>query len=539
MKTGTLRRTLAVALVMLTMLAVALPAMAASQVYATTNVNVRSEPRVGSNIIGSLSKGEVVTKLGTSGNWTKIDYKGRTGYVNTPYVKAYSGSGNDSVVIIDDGTTVYVNAAVNVRSGPGTNYAKLGELKKGDAVSLVGSTGSWSIIKWGTGTAYVSSAYLSQGSTGGGTTSGTTMVATANVNVRTGPSTSYPVIGYLVQGETVQKTGTSGNWTQVRYKNQTAYVSSSYLKAYTGGSTYTPAPDTTSLLYATKATAVRSGPSTAYRAIGYLDAGDSITYLGVYNASWYQVQLGVNVGYVYAPDMRMYGSGSTTGGTVYATSTVPVYSSTSTSAYLLGYLYNGDSAARTGTVGSTWTKINFQGTTGYVLTSQVVVAAGGTSTAGFTTLNTWMYALSSYTYCYSIPSEQSAYRTGYLDRNEQVWAVATNGVWIQILVNGSMMYVPASKLAYYNGPIGSGSGSLIGSTVYVQKYAGATTYKNTSGTIYEFKEGGEYVSRVTRGKALTVLFQIGSYYNVSWRDADGDYHTAYVEVDRVGPNYPY
>lgn len=535
MKTRTLRRTLAVALVMLTMLAVALPAMAASQVYATTDINVRSEPRVGSNIIGSLNKGQVVAKLGTSGNWTKIDYNGRTGYVNTPYVKPYSGS-DDDPVIIGDGTTVYANAAVNVRSGPGTNYAKLGELKRGDTVTLVGSTGSWSIIKWGTGTAYVSSGYLSQGSTGGGTTTGTTMVATANVNVRTGPSTSYSIIGYLAKGETVQKTGTSGNWTQVRYNNQTAYVSSSYLKTYTGGGTSTP--DNTSLLYATKATAVRTGPSTAYRAIGYLDAGDSITYLGVYNASWYQVQLGVNVGYVYAPDMRMYGSGSTSGGTVYATSTTPVYSSTSTAAYLLGYLYNGDSASRTGTVGSTWTKINFEGRTGYVLTSQVIVSSGGTGTAGFTTLNTWMYAPSSYTYCYSIPSEQSAYRTGYLDRNEQVWAIATNGVWVQILVNGTVMYVPASKLAYYNGSIGSGSGSLIGSTVYVQKYAGAPTYKNTSGTVYEFKEGSEYVTRVTRGKALTVLFQVGDWINVSWRDADGDYHTAYVEADRVGPNYP-
>ena len=74
--------------------------------------------------------------------------------------------------------------------------------------------------------------------------------------------------------------------------------------------------------------------------------------------------------------------------------------------------------------------------------------------------------------------------------------------------------------------------------MYVQKYAGAPTYKNTSGTVYDFKENGETVTRVTRGKALTVLFQMGSYYNVSWRDAEGDFHTAYVDVDRVASTYP-
>ena len=252
------------------------------------------------------------------------------------------------------------------------------------------------------------------------------------------------------------------------------------------------------------------------------------------------MQLGVNVGYVYAPDMYAYGtgSGSSAGGTVYATSTVPVYSTTSTGAYLLGYLYQGESASRTGTVGSTWTKISFNGTAGYVLTSQVIVSSGGTNTAGFTTLNRWMYAPNNYTYCYSIPTEQSAYRTGYLSAGEQVWAAATNGTWVQVLINGGVMYVPAAKLAYYSGNVGSGSGAQVGSTVYVQKYAGATTYENTNGKLFYYDEGDGNINYVPRGKALTVRFQAGTYYNVSWYDARGNARTAYVEVDRVGPNYP-
>ena len=74
--------------------------------------------------------------------------------------------------------------------------------------------------------------------------------------------------------------------------------------------------------------------------------------------------------------------------------------------------------------------------------------------------------------------------------------------------------------------------------MYPQKYAGATTYKDTNRTLYEYNEGDGVVSTVPRGKALTVMFQIGEFYSVSWRDAKGVYRTAYVEVSRVSPNYP-
>ena len=532
MKTNSLRRTLAVALV-LTMLAVAIPAMAASQVYATTDINVRNGPGLSYSIIGSLDKNEVVTKLGTSGNWTKINFNGKTGYVNSPYVKPYSG--DDDVIVIDDDDAVaaYANAAVNVRSGPGTNYAKLGELRKGDAVTLVGTTGSWSIIKWGSGTAYVSSAYLTKSSSNPGSGSTTTMVATANVNVRKGPSTSYSIVGSLVKGETVQKTGTSGNWTQVRYNNQTAYISSSYLKAYTGGGS-TP-PSTSSLLYAIEDTAIRVGPGTSYRAIGYLEYGDSITYLGMYNSRWYQVQLGANIGYVDADDVLLRGSSGSTYGTVYATSTATVYSRTSTSSTRLGYLYEGDSAPRTGSVGSTWTKISFKGQTGYVQTSRVIVAPDGASTSGFTALNRWMYALRSYTYCYSVPYEQSKYETGYLDRNEEVWATATNGDWIQVVIDGEVMYVPEEDLAYSSSSgSGSSSGSISpGRTAYVQKYS-ATTYDDLGLTKYEWKTGIDWLDR---GKAVTVQYKLGDYYYVSWRDGITTVY-AYIKASQLGTSRP-
>lgn len=62
--------------------------------------------------------------------------------------------------------TGYVNvdaiSALNVRSGPGTDTAKLGSLTRNAAVVVIGESGSWYKIKFNGKTAYVSKQYISK-----------------------------------------------------------------------------------------------------------------------------------------------------------------------------------------------------------------------------------------------------------------------------------------------------------------------------------------------------------------------------------------
>ncbi len=202
-------------------------------VQATANVNVRSGPGTGYSKLGQLTKGQTVEKLGVSGSWTKINYNGETAYVSTRYLKDILSSESASA------SNVQATANVYVRSGPGTGYSKLGQLIKGQTVEKLGTSGSWTKISYNGKTAYVSSQYLkpvSSSSSSGSTTSTTYMEATANVNVRSGPGTSYSKLGQLYKGTIVPKLGTSGSWTKIIYNSQTAYVSSQYLKtsSYTG-----------------------------------------------------------------------------------------------------------------------------------------------------------------------------------------------------------------------------------------------------------------------------------------------------------------
>lgn len=57
--------------------------------------------------------------------------------------------------------------------------------------------------------------------------------ASSWVNVRSGPGTSYPVLGRLLAGQTIESTGTTtaSGWTPVTFNGKAAYVHSSYLRA--------------------------------------------------------------------------------------------------------------------------------------------------------------------------------------------------------------------------------------------------------------------------------------------------------------------
>ncbi len=65
-------------------------------------------------------------------------------------------------------------------------------------------------------------------------------IATTTVNVRSGPGTSYGVIDTLSRGESVDVLGCRTGWCYVQKSGPDGYVSSSYLRRSSGGTTFEP-----------------------------------------------------------------------------------------------------------------------------------------------------------------------------------------------------------------------------------------------------------------------------------------------------------
>ncbi len=103
-------------------------------------LNVRSSPSTSAARLGSLNTGTVVNVYATYGGgvWHKIWYGGKWAWIHGGYT-------------VRVGTRVKVNTVggVNVRSGPGTGYARVGGLNNGVYAAVFGTSNGWHKIFYG------------------------------------------------------------------------------------------------------------------------------------------------------------------------------------------------------------------------------------------------------------------------------------------------------------------------------------------------------------------------------------------------------
>lgn len=107
----------------------------------------------------------------------------------------------------------------------------------------------------------------------------TTMYATANVNVRTGDSTTNKKLGTLAKGQSVTSSGkTEKGWYIVDYNGQTGYVSGKYLTDNAPATTPAPATTTT--------TQASSGETKTINGVTFVQQGYTPNGLKIWCASW-------------------------------------------------------------------------------------------------------------------------------------------------------------------------------------------------------------------------------------------------------------
>jgi len=148
----------------------------------TYALNVRSGASTGTSVIGCLVRNTKITITGKSGDWYKISYNGRTGYVCGRYVKVIqetvtenpSSGGNSSdnqstAPSVDTApfTRGKVNTdALNVRNAPSMGAKVLGLIYRNTVVTVTGKSGDWyavTVTLYGKETnAYVHKDYITE-----------------------------------------------------------------------------------------------------------------------------------------------------------------------------------------------------------------------------------------------------------------------------------------------------------------------------------------------------------------------------------------
>lgn len=137
----------------------------------TDPLNVRSAPSESSAILGALKNGTVIEVTGSTGDWLKINYNGKTGYVHeyftTPNLedpkpvepkpeppKPAPPAAASKVM----GKVTTNN--LNVRASGNASSATVGKLNKGQKVEVLSISGYWAKVRYGSTTGYVHKTYL-------------------------------------------------------------------------------------------------------------------------------------------------------------------------------------------------------------------------------------------------------------------------------------------------------------------------------------------------------------------------------------------
>ena len=226
-------------------------------------LNVRSGKGTDTSIVGTIRNGETVTVLDDSdATWVKIKTSsGLEGYVHRDYLNFGSNTGGGSSTAKYAQVTADV---LNVRSGMGTEYSKIGSVSYGEIVEVLDdSNAGWAKIKTSSGLeGYVSKDYLGE-------------VGENNVS----NSVTIPA------GKTYYAASSSGYW--YSSNNSVATASNGYITAVAPGTcTITGSNGITYSITVTEGEAVR----TAYASPNIAAVGESVEMVAVTDTTRDSVQ---------------------------------------------------------------------------------------------------------------------------------------------------------------------------------------------------------------------------------------------------------
>ena len=316
----------------------------------TEYVNVRSGPGTNYTSKTVIASGTSITVTDTSNpEWYAVKLSnGMTGYIYSIYIELESSAGGST----SGGVQAKTTAGVNLRRGAGTSFGVIRVVATGTTVTVTEATNAqWYKVKLSDGTeGYIFTEYLNVISgdidsvkpdeddtpdTSGAVTARTT----TDINLRSGPGTTYGVIMVVDENVTVTVTeATNSEWYKVRLADGTeGYFSAQYLKIVSGDIDSVKPDDsgdkededdggsdlegTGEYLRTTTGVNLRKGPSTSTDVLTVLNSGTIVEVIDRDTQGWVHVRTtSGRVGYVSADYVTAY-TPSGTNGSVSTTST--------------------------------------------------------------------------------------------------------------------------------------------------------------------------------------------------------------------------
>ena len=181
-------------------------------------LNVRSFPGSEGKVIQQLEKNAIVEITDQVRSWYQIKYENLSAYVSANFITKTLKSTNLKARV--------TATKLNVRAKPSPAGRLLGQVLLDDTLDVIEEVDDWYGIKFNNETGYVYSNYA-QLIEGGLLQKG--FVTASMLNVRKNPSARGAIIGKLNAGVEVEIVAELNGWSEIKFNNVSAYVSSKYL----------------------------------------------------------------------------------------------------------------------------------------------------------------------------------------------------------------------------------------------------------------------------------------------------------------------
>ena len=282
-------------------LAVSLPLVSLAESYKVVTgggLNLRKEPSLSSSVLGQYPTGTWMTVLETTGDWSKVQVNGKTGYVLSKYL-------TDSNV--NNTLTVRTNTGIglNLREEPSLQGTIITSYKPGTKVTVLQRGKSWSRVKVDSHEGFMATQYLSFSGQGGSGSSATGKVAVVNnpkdtqvLNLRQEASLDAKVLSYYRNGVKVTILEEGKTWHKVQVEDgRIGYMMAKFLKVTDETGTVKPYTATLVNVNGGKIVNFRTGPSLNSSIIRTVPVGTQVTVLE-HGTDWCKVDVEGETGYI-------------------------------------------------------------------------------------------------------------------------------------------------------------------------------------------------------------------------------------------------
>lgn len=373
------KKLLLTVLVALLMLLLTSPALAETLKFGTvdgsSSVNLRQSASSSSRWLGAYEEGSWMRITGESGNWYKvIGPDGKSGWMSKNYVYV-TAAAKGTIGIVD------VSTSLNLRKSPSSSSRSLGTYQDGTPCILLSETGDWYHVTVDGTAGYFASSYIDKKYMTYSSDVATVVSKNGGaVNLRKGPGTDYGVVKSFKNGTYVMILQQGDGWWKVAVDGYVGFMDSDFLKdgivKNTGTSSGSTSSDSsssgsssssanTARVNCSTKLHLRKSATSSSDSLGRYANGTQVTVLE-YGRYWCKVQVSGVTGYM-ATEYLAFSSGDTMTVVHPQRTYVNLRSGAGLSYTALVRVPHG-STVTVLSRGSTWTKVSYNGTIGYMMT---------------------------------------------------------------------------------------------------------------------------------------------------------------------------